>query len=199
MGRKQGTSDPLPYVQIDRAIEPTAALLATHMKVTHQHAIGSLYAFWKLCSDPRELEAIIEVTPRGEEPALVLAPDDVALRWQLASDQRVEPIVLARLGVLETQPEGFRVRGMSRAFEPIQRRVLNRRIASKGGARSAEARKETGGPPRSPTTGQFGGGSVDASDLGSVSLKRHRTQHRSVTEPSTEHSDQRSAISDQYN
>jgi len=186
MGRKQGTSDPLPYVQIDRAIEPTAALLAAHMRVTHQHAIGSLYAFWKLCSDPRELESILEKTPLGHEPSLVLTADDVGLRWQLASDQRVEPVVLARLGVLEERDPGYRVRGMSRAFDPIARRVLNRRIASKGGVRSAEARKASGGMPQPGTSGRFGGGSGDASVVASATLKRNRTQHRSETEPNTE-------------
>jgi hypothetical protein len=127
-------------VQVDRAVEPSSTLLAGHMKVTPQHALGSLVGFWKLCGDPRELERIVETTPAGVEPAVILTGEDVALRFELASDHRVEPLILARLGILEPSGERFRVRGMSRFFEPIEARIRARAVAAKGGRASAASR-----------------------------------------------------------
>ena len=51
---RQSSSDPLPFVQVDRAVKPKAALLAGIMEVSNQHALGSLVEWWELCGDPRE-------------------------------------------------------------------------------------------------------------------------------------------------
>lgn len=195
---RQSSSDPLPYVQVDRAVEPTAALLAGHMKVTPQHAIGSLVGFWKLCGDPRELERIVEATAAGQEPEVVLTAEDVALRFQLASDCKVEPVVLARLGLLEERGDGrFRVRGMSRFFEPVVRRLVKRSVGRTGGKASAEARKAASGTAQ-PLPVRSGSGSDGASAV----LNQPRSnpeatpkQDRSTDRSSAEDSGQRSAVS----
>ena len=133
-------SDPLPYVQVDRAVKPKAALLANALGVTTQHALGSLVEWWELCGDPRELEAIVQATPAGEKPAVVLEAADAALRFQLASGKELEPLTLVRLGLLEPRPEGrFRVRGMSRYFAPIKHRIQARLAAKAGGLARAGA------------------------------------------------------------
>lgn len=193
---RQSSSDPLPYVQVDRAVEPTAALLAGHMKVTPQHAIGSLVGFWKLCGDPRELERIVETTAAGQEPEVVLTADDVALRFQLASDCRVEPVVLARLGLLEERGDGrFRVRGMSRFFEPVVRRLVKRSIGKVGGKASAEARRAASG-----TSQPLAVRSELASDGASAVVKQARSNAEAAPKQdrsTAEHSGQRSAVSGQ--
>jgi len=198
---RQSSSDPLPYVQVDRAVEPTAALLAGHMKVTPQHAIGSLVGFWKLCGDPRELERIVEATTAGQEPEVVLTAEDVALRFQLASDVRVEPVVLARLGLLEERGMNhhgaltYRVRGMSRFFEPVVRRLVKRSIGKTGGKASAEARKAASG-----TAQPFGARSDAGSDSASELLKQPRSNAEATPKQdrsTAEHSGQRSAVSGQ--
>jgi hypothetical protein len=161
---RQDNSDPLPFVQVDRAVDPSSTLLAGHMKVSPQHALGSLIGFWKLCGDPRELERIVESTPTGAEPAVVLSAEDVALRFQLASDHRVEPVVLARLGILEELPSGFRVRGMSRFFDTIEARLQARKAAALGGKASAASRKASTGSaqPRSAVGSRAAQADVEA-------------------------------------
>lgn len=138
---EQDSSDALPYTQVHRAVKPKAALLAAKLGVTPQHALGSLVEFWDLCAgDQRDLERILETTPPGQEPAIVLSPAEVAGRFELASGVQVEPVTLERLGLLEQRPDGFRVRGMSRYFAPITRKVVLRARASKGGLASAASR-----------------------------------------------------------
>lgn len=189
---RQENSDPLPFVQVDRAIDPTAALLAGHMKVTNQHAIGSLVSFWRLCGDPRELERIVEKTPEGEEPAVILSAEDVAMRFELAAGVRVEPVVLARLGVLEPKAGDFRVRGMSRFFEPIEKRRRTKRTVSIAGKASAESRKKSTG------SAQPRGGRGDAVRSVARSVSRsvtteHATEHQpNIDGTSTEHATERS-------
>lgn len=135
------SSDPLPYMQVDRAVKPKAALLAGHLKVTTQHAVGSLVEFWDLCAgDQRDLEAVISATPPGEEPAVILEHDDVTLRFELASGHRVSPTVLTRLGLLEPVDGRFRVRGMSRYFAPIREKMVRRAAAAAAGRASASVR-----------------------------------------------------------
>lgn len=199
---RQADSDPLPFIQIDRAAEPTAALLAGVLKESHQHAIGSLYEFWKLCADPRDLEAIVAATPHGQEPEVILSADEVSLRFELASGHRVEPLILARLGLLEVRAAStFRVRGMSRSLAPIERRIAARRIASAGGKASAEARKRATGTAQ-PVGGNGSGcsvsSSVDSAPEPNRPPKRDRTGHRTATEPATEpateHRGQRSEV-----
>lgn len=141
--RENNSSDPLPFIQLDRAAKAKAAVLAGALGVTTQHAVGSLIEFWGLNADPRELERLVEA---GTDE-VVLSASQVKLRFQLASGQEVAPDLLAMAGFLE-QREGdqYRVRGMSRYFKTITRRVNAKKAASAGGkARMANAnRNETG-------------------------------------------------------
>ena len=198
---RQNNSDPLPYVQVDRAVKPKAALLANALGVSTQHALGSLVEWWELCGDPRELETIVATTKDGEEPEVVLDGADASLRFKLASGKEVEPVVLVRLGLLEQRPDGFRVRGMSRYFEPIEKRLRARAVASAGGQASAAARKAAVGSAQPAGGRGFGGGSVASAPKPNRQPKRNRTDDRTGTEPTTEAepnpSGQRSAVSGQ--
>lgn len=203
---RQDNSDPLPYVQVDRAVKPKAVLLANALGVSTQHALGSLVEWWELCGDPRDLEAICSATPEGEEPAVLLQGDDASLRFKLASGRDVEPVVLVRLQLLEPKADGrFRVRGMSRYFEPIARRLHNRKVASAGGKASAAARLAATGSAQ-PSGGKgFEARSDGGSDVAQAVAqaepnpepKRNRTQNGSADRSETEHSGQRSAVSGQ--
>lgn len=175
---RQQSSDPLPYVQVDRAVKPKATLLANALGVTTQHATGSLVEFWELCGDPRELEAIVAATPPEEEPEVVLEPDDLRLRFKLASGHDLDPAVMARLGLVEPREQRFRVRGMSRYFEPIIRRLQARDAASKGGKASVETRRKRSGTAQ-PTGGK---GSNSAEGAGSDSAQA-TAQAASEAEP----------------
>ena len=201
---RQSSSDPLPYVQVDRAVKPRAAMLADAIGVSRQHAMGSLIEWWDLCGDPRELERIVEDANRtGQEPAVILTPEDAALRFRLASTREVEPITLARIGLLEELDGGkrFRVRGMSRYFDPVIRRVQAREAARVGGKASAETRKKAHGSAQ-PTGGK---GSVVGSDVAQAATeapseaepKRNGSDNRSGTEAEPKPSGQRSAVSGQ--
>lgn len=136
---RQSSSDPLPYVQVDRAVKPKAGLLADTLGVSRQHALGSLIEFWELCGDPRELEAIVLASPDAERHAVVLSGEECAARFRLASGRDLDASVLVRLGLLEQRPDGFRVRGMSRYFEPVRKRLQARLAASAGGKARAGA------------------------------------------------------------
>lgn len=159
--RGQRSSDPLPYVQVDRAVKTKAASLAAELKVTTQHAMGALVDFWELCGDPRELERLALA---GVEE-VVLHRDEVARRFKLASGgYTIDPADLAALGLLEVRPaDEFRVRGMSRYFKPIRRRLHARGIAVAGGkaraegARDGDGRFTGGGAPAGPPAGGQGG------------------------------------------
>lgn len=139
---RQASSDPLPYVQVDRAVKPKAGQLAGVLKVSRLHALGALVEFWELCGDPRELERLVQIGRRE----VVLASEEIRRRFRLASDGLdVDPADLVALGLLETRPEGFRVRGMSRYFAPIERRLIYRARSVAGGkARSAAGRGANG-------------------------------------------------------
>jgi hypothetical protein len=143
-GDEQRSSDGLPYSQVHRTAKPKATLLAGAIKVTPQHALGSLVEFWDLCAgDQRDLEAIIEKTPAGQQPAIVLTEADILSRFELASGHRIEPVKLVQLGLAEKKPgDQYRVRGMSRYFEPVLRKITLRDRASAGGRKSAARRAE---------------------------------------------------------
>lgn len=199
---RQSSSDPLPYVQVDRAVKPRAAMLADAIGVSRQHAMGSLIEWWDLCGDPRELERIVERTPVGEEPEVVLTAADAALRFRLASTREVEPVTLARIGLLEERADGrFRVRGMSRYFEPVVKRLRAREVAAAGGRASAEARRAATGSAQPAGGRGFDAGSVPAQPEPNRQPNRNRTDDRTETEPTTEAepkpSGQRSAVSGQ--
>jgi hypothetical protein len=156
-------SDPLPYVQVDRAVKPKAALLANALGVTTQHALGSLVEWWELCGDPRELEDIVRATPPGAEPAVVLDPEDAAARFLLASGKPIEPVTLVRLGLLEPAEQGrYRVRGMSRYFAPVKHRIQARQAAKAGGLARAGAPR-IGGRFAAPDTVTGAGAPAGAS------------------------------------
>lgn len=175
---EQANSDPLPYTQVDRAVKPKATLLAAMIKSTTQHALGSLVEFWDLNGDPRELEKLVTAGKR----AVVLQADEVRRRFRLASGHDVDPDDLNSLGLLERTPEGYRVRGMSRYFAPVERRIQARLAASIGGKASAEARKAAAGTaqPRSAS------GSETVREPLKRTPKRSRSEHRSGAEAAPE-------------
>lgn len=144
---QRGDSDPLPYTQVDRAVKPKAALLASLMGTTPQHALGALVEFWDLNGDPRELERLVAQGKRE----VVLTPEATRIRFRLASGKDMSPEDLEMLGLLERRPEGYRVRGMSRYFKPVETRLKAREAGRAGGLASARARKESLGTaqPRS--------------------------------------------------
>lgn len=139
---RQASSDPLPYVQVDRAVKPKAGQLAGVLKVSRLHALGALVEFWELCGEPRELERLVQEGRRE----VVLPAEEIARRFRLASDGlEVDPADLVALGLLASRPEGFKVCGMSRYFAPIERRLAVRASAVAGGrARAAAGRGANG-------------------------------------------------------
>lgn len=195
--RKQADSDPLPYVQVDRSAKPRAALLAGSLGVTPQHALGSLVEWWDLNGDPRELERIAMATPAGVEPAVLVTRDDAAARFKLASGKDCDPLTLVHLGLLEQVGDRFRVRGMSRYFEPVMSRIRARRAASAGGKASAESRRATTGSaqPRSGVASEFASspGQADLKADFEATPKRDRSDAEAESNPSG----QRSAVSGQ--
>lgn len=192
---RQSSSDPLPFVQVDRAVKPKAALLAGKMGVTNQHALGSLIEFWDLCGDPRELEHVVAETAPGEEPALVLDRADVELRFELASGHHLEVGVLALAGLVEPHARGFRVRGMSRYFDPVQARMRARVAASIGGKASAESRRKANGTaqPRSERRSEHRSEVAAAGPEATVEAAPNGS--RSDTEAGSKPIGQRSAVS----
>lgn len=184
---RQASSDPLPYVQVDRAVKPKAALLAGTMGVSVQHALGSLVEWWDLCGDPRELEAVVHATPPGREPSVVLTEADVVLRFRLASGHEVRPEVLARLGLVEPIEAGtYRVRGMSRYFAPIVSRLVARRAAAAGGRASVEARRAASGTAQPRSARRSGSGSAAAEAPTEAAPKRRRSAAEPDAEAATE-------------
>lgn len=168
-----------------------AATLAGKIKVSYQHALGSLIEFWDINGEPRALERLVE---QGITE-LVLTREDVIRRFSLASGVDVDPALLADLGLLEQRKAQFRVRGMSRFFAPITKRLKNRESASTGGKVSAGVRRERYGsaqPPTPPDRLPIASGSaqavVEASASGSA---------QAIARAESNPSDQRSAINDQ--
>lgn len=143
--RTQGSSDPLPYVEVDRSAHAKAAQLADAIDVSRQHALGSLVEFWSICGEPRELERIVQATPDGEEPAVVFDEEGVRERFKIASGRDVSIKVLEIIRIVAKHPGGWRVRGMSRFFNPVAKRLQARDAASKGGKASAERRAKEHG------------------------------------------------------
>lgn len=146
---KRGSSDPLPYLRVDRAATPLASALATWMSVTQQHALGSLVIFWRLCADPRDLERLV----LAGKTDFVIDADRLLLLFEIASGKKVPLDVLLALGVAAVTDEAgqYRVRGMSRNIEPIAERIRRKHVGVAGGKASAAARKRATGSaqPRS--------------------------------------------------
>lgn len=137
MSRTERDSDALPFTQVDRAVKAKAAVLASAIGINYQQALGSLIEFWDLNGDPREIEKLIA----NDVHEVVLDGREVALRFKIASGQDVDVQVLTRTGFLEPIGDRFRVRGMSRYFKPVEKRVMRRKLGSIAGLASAEARK----------------------------------------------------------
>jgi len=161
----QSSSDPLPYTQVDRSAKPKATLVAGSIGCSPQHALGSLIEYWDLNGDPRELERILLKTPPGEKPAVVITAEQASARFRIASGGKELPAdAQVCLGILEQREDGhYRVRGMSRYFEPVAKRIASRQAAAAGGKASAEKRRELYGTAQPPG----GRGSKNRSDLGS--------------------------------
>lgn len=199
--RKQSNSDPLPYVQVDRAVKPKVALLAGAMGVSTQHALGSVVEFWDLCGDPRELERVVESTPAGVEPEVVLPRADIELRFRLASGCDVPSDTLAAVGLVETRGNVARVRGMSRYFEPVLKRISARKAASAGGkARMAGASRDESG--RLLGAGALAGEQLEVSAGGiqptlQPTASRQPADAPAAGQPTASPSGQRSAVSGQ--
>jgi hypothetical protein len=113
-------------------------MLASALGVSSQHAVGSLLSFWDLNGDPRDIEKLIET---GKD-AVIISRSQVEMRFKIASGADAKAELLTELGFLEPiDADQYRIRGMSRYFEPIQKRRQARAAASIGGKASAEARK----------------------------------------------------------
>jgi len=135
---EQNDSDPLPYVQVDRAVKPKAMMVAGRIGTSTQHALGSLIGFWEMCGDPRDIERLLQEGKRE----VVLERAVVQRRFRIASGHEVDPDELVDMGLLEPKgQDSFRVRGMSRYFTPIASRLEARERARKAGIASAEARR----------------------------------------------------------
>lgn len=192
---RQSDSDPLPFVQVDRSAKPRAALLAGELGVTPQHALGSLVEWWDLNGDPRDLERIVEATAPGEDPAVLVSAEEAKIRFRLASGKSIEPVALVHLGLLEPVGERYRVRGMSRYFEPVAARLRARSVASKGGkARASQAVRNGFGhlTPAGPPAGASAGASAGESAGGRLDSRLAETSR----EPA-ESQPYRSAVSGQ--
>ncbi len=120
-----------------------AASLASVLGVSNQHAMGTLVEFWELCGDPRVLEALVA---RGQTE-VVLERDEIVRKFKIASGGKlIDPADLETLGLLEARSESaFRVRGMSRYFAPIERRLSARAGGLAGGRTRATGARDSGG------------------------------------------------------
>lgn len=188
----QADTDPLPYTQVDRAVKPVASLIASRLGIPFQHALGGLVEFWQLSGDPRDLEAMIA----AGKSEIVLDRDEVSRRFALAmgvDTGALTPEDLASLRLLERRSgDTFRVRGMSRYFAPLKRRVAARLAASAGGKASAKVRAEKHGTAQPRSRVASASASEVASESASAPLrghsqdleaapKRYRTQRSAVS------------------
>ena len=138
---RDNSSDALPFTQVDRAVKAKAAVLASAIGIHYQHALGSLIEFWDLNGGPREIEKLIAKDVHD----VVLDAREVSLRFKIASGQDVDVQVLTRTGFLEPIGELYRVRGMSRYFKPVEKRLMRRKLGAIGGLASAESRRASHG------------------------------------------------------
>ncbi len=178
------SSDPLPFTKVDRAVKAKAAVLASTLGISNQHALGSLIEFWDLNGDPREIERLLD----AGESTVVLNAEEVSLRFKIASGKDIDPRLLARAGFLEPIDELYRVRGMSRYFEPVEKRRQARAAASVGGKVSAQVRKAKTGSaqPKRSFEPPFEGRSSDSQAESEPPPKRSRSDARSDFEAEPE-------------
>lgn len=201
---EQRSSDPLPYTQVDRSVKQWAGMLSTRLKVSFQHALGGLVQFWETNGDPRELEALLR---EGKEE-VVISGEEVMRRFSVAMSvppDAISPDDLVALRLLESREDGYRVRGMSRYFTPLARRIQVHDAAVAGGKASAIARRAKFGTAQ-PFVGadgaQFGDASKGAQSTNEPRLEAVRDPVRSTPEapleapPNTASSVQRTPVED---
>jgi len=158
---------------------PKAAMVARLVGVTPQHALGGLIEWWSLCGDPRDIERLL-ISGKRE---VVLPREDIERRFSLAMDKRATAEDLCLVGLLERRDaETYRVRGMSRFFGPVERRLQARAAAVAGGVASAKKRKESTGSAQP----RFDTGSGVASASVEPLPKRPRSDRRSAPEATAE-------------
>lgn len=131
----RGEIDPqVPFIQVHRSVGPKAASLAQVLKVTYQHARGSLDVFWEGLADRRILAGKSE---------LMLTAKELETRLLLAFGQPVDLDHLVHLGLLEPRDGRYRVRGMSRYL------VMEASRVAKKGKRPRYDLDDTTASPRS--------------------------------------------------
>jgi hypothetical protein len=112
----------MPHIQVDRSVGPKAAQLAAELKVTYQHARGSLDVFWEGLADRRILAQALDTA------RLVLTEEDLTVRLRLAFGMPVDLGHFVSLGFLEpVEPGKFRVRGASRYIDAEIKRLKLKR------------------------------------------------------------------------
>lgn len=144
----QANSDPLPFVQVDRSAFEKASLLAPQIETSRNHALGGLVSFWQQCADRRRIEKVLLETKEGERPKLVMKEPELLATFNITVDPKreVTALKLEVIGLVERlDGDVFRIRGMSRAFEPIAKSAHYKALAVKAGKASAEARKAKNG------------------------------------------------------
>lgn len=146
-------SDLLPFSTIHRAAKAKAPMLGQLMGTNAQHAIGCLVSFWDLCGDPRDIEKLVMAGVRE----VWLTSEELVRRWRLVSGAIIDPEALVVLGFAEQSPgdDRYRVRGMSRYFEPVEKRLAFREEQSRKGKASAAKRLAATGsaqPSSAPRT-----------------------------------------------
>lgn len=105
----------MPFIQVDQNVGARAAQLAARIGVSYQHARGALDIFWESLADRRILAGKTKV---------ILTPGDCLERLRLAFGCPVDIQTMVSAGFLEVDPEGFRVRGMSRYLKAEAKRDL---------------------------------------------------------------------------
>ena len=86
---KKNIDEELDFIQIDRDAEQIAAVLQGQSGYTFQHAIGSLYRFWRTIGKPRELRRIIGEIGENETPIVSLSAEKIEDVWELSSGKRL--------------------------------------------------------------------------------------------------------------
>lgn len=203
----QADTDPLPYIQVDRAALAVASRLGQRLGVSNQHALGSLVHFWAECGDPRELEALV----RAGKREVIKGPEELCELLHAAFGQVVELKTMRALGLVEERGAGFKVRGMSRFFRALEGRVSKSIAGAAGGKNSAEARRRRHGsaqPRRAPGATESASGSASNAASGSASdsasgsgsaapgsegARSLNVEARAEAPPNTAHSAQRTA------
>lgn len=123
MARRDEINPLLPFITVTQSARASAALLAPVLKITHQHAIGSLVELWFQFADRALLAQC------GDE--IVMTDDDARERLHLAFGTPVEPSMLAVVRFLEKAGDGWRLKGGDRLIA-VERARLKKKGATPG-------------------------------------------------------------------